>query len=257
MKEQLYTIPLMDAFRANDECPFCFIERDLEQHALDFVLGSGASYMRDDIRAATDQAGFCREHYQKMFSYGNRLGSALILETHLKKLTGELKKEMKNYSSSAKPNLADRFRKNTSAVSGSNNVSIWIRKQNHSCYICDYMHQTHDRYLATFFELFKKGEPEFMELVKSSKGFCLTHFAELLDASSLYLNDKKQEELRSILFPQMEKNLERIQEDIDWFQKKFDYRFQDADWKNSRDSVQRAMQKIGSGYPADPPYQAK
>ena len=166
MKEQLYTIPLMDAFRANDECPFCFIERDLEQHALDFVLGSGASYMRDDIRAATDQAGFCREHYQKMFSYGNRLGSALILETHLKKLTGELKKEMKNYSSSAKPNLADRFRKNTSAVSGSNNVSIWI-------------------------------------------------------------------------------------------QQKFDYRFQDADWKNSRDSVQRAMQKIGSGYPADPPYQAK
>lgn len=55
MKEKIYTIPLMDAFHANDECPFCFIERNLEQHALDFVLGQGASYMEDDIRAETDK----------------------------------------------------------------------------------------------------------------------------------------------------------------------------------------------------------
>lgn len=70
MKEQIYTIPLMDAFNAGDECPFCFIERNLEQHAMDFVLGAGASYMEDDIRAETDKAGFCREHYKKMFEYG-------------------------------------------------------------------------------------------------------------------------------------------------------------------------------------------
>ena len=45
MKEKIYTIPLMDAFHAGDECPFCFIERNLEQHSMDFVLGSGASYI--------------------------------------------------------------------------------------------------------------------------------------------------------------------------------------------------------------------
>lgn len=45
MKESIYTIPLMDAFKANDECPFCFIERNLEQHAINFALGSQASYM--------------------------------------------------------------------------------------------------------------------------------------------------------------------------------------------------------------------
>ena len=73
MKEQLYTIPLMDAFREKDECPFCFIHRSLEQHAIDFTLGSGASYMEDDIRFQTDKAGFCKDHYQKMFLYGNRL----------------------------------------------------------------------------------------------------------------------------------------------------------------------------------------
>ena len=60
MKEQLYTIPLNDAVNAQDECPFCFIHRSIEQDLLDFVLGSGSSYMEADIREQTDKAGFCR-----------------------------------------------------------------------------------------------------------------------------------------------------------------------------------------------------
>ena len=62
MKEQLYTIPLMDAFRAGDECPFCYIERDVEQNALDFVLGPQAAYMQDHVRAEPALMGFCRKH---------------------------------------------------------------------------------------------------------------------------------------------------------------------------------------------------
>ena len=69
MKETLYTIPLNDAVNAGDECPFCFIEREVEQDLLDFVLGSGSSYMESDVREATDKAGFCREHFKKMFDY--------------------------------------------------------------------------------------------------------------------------------------------------------------------------------------------
>ena len=45
MKESIHTIPLMDAFKAEDECPFCYLEREAEQHAISFALGSGASYM--------------------------------------------------------------------------------------------------------------------------------------------------------------------------------------------------------------------
>lgn len=44
MKEKLYTIPLNDAVNAGDECPFCYIERNVEQDLMDFVLGSAASY---------------------------------------------------------------------------------------------------------------------------------------------------------------------------------------------------------------------
>ena len=71
------------------------------------------------------------------------------------------------------------------------------------------------------------------------------------------MNKKEEEELRNILFPQTISNMERVLEDVEWLQKKFDYRYKDAEWKNSRDAVQRAMQKITGGYPADPPYRPR
>ena len=257
MKEQLYTIPLMDAFRACDECPFCYIERDVEQNALDFVLGQDASYMQDHVRAETDKAGFCRKHYEKMYAYGETLANALILETRLKFLMKEMKKEIENYSATTKVGLKDKLRKDTSSTKDSNNVSQWVHAKEDSCYICNHVKRNYDRYVATFFYLYKKGEKEFIELVKNGKGLCLHHFADILDAAPLYLNEKEQEELRGILFPQMEANMERVLEDIDWLEKKFDYRYKDAEWKSSRDAVQRAMQKIVGGYPADPPYRPR
>ncbi len=257
MKEQLYTIPLMDAFRAGDECPFCYIERDVEQNAIDFVLGPQASYMQDHVRAETDQMGFCREHYQKMFAYGETLANALILDTRLQLLLKEMKKEMKNYSSLAKFGMMDKLRKDTEGSKGSNNVSRWIREKEDSCYICNHIKRNYERYIATFFFLYKKGDKDFLELVKNGKGLCLHHLADVLDAAPLYLSDKEQKALRDILFPQIEANVERILEEVDWLEKKFDYRYKDDDWKNSRDAVQRAMQKIVGGYPADAPYRGK
>ena len=57
-----------------------------------------------------------------------------------------------------------------------------------------------------------------------------------------------------MLLPQMRENLARVQADLDWFVDKFDYRNASAPWKNSQDAVQRAMQKLRGGYPADPDY---
>ena len=40
------------------------------------------------------------------------------------------------------------------------------------------------------------------------------------------------------------RNLDRMQEDISWFIKKYDYRFGDQPWKNSRDAVERTVNKL-------------
>lgn len=110
MKEQLYTIPLNDAVNAQDECPFCFIHRSIEQDLLDFVLGSGSSYMEADIREQTDKAGFCRYHFQKMFDYGNTLGNAWILKTHYQRMIREMQQEFASFRP-GKSSLLGKFKK--------------------------------------------------------------------------------------------------------------------------------------------------
>lgn len=37
--------------------------------------------------------------------------------------------------------------------------------------------------------------------------------------------------------------MKRLAEELDWFADKFDYRLKDAPWKNSKDSIPRAMIK--------------
>ena len=40
------------------------------------------------------------------------------------------------------------------------------------------------------------------------------------------------------------REMKRINEEINWFTKKFDYKNKDADWKNSKDAPQRTVIKL-------------
>lgn len=256
MKETIYTIPVNDAFKAQDECPFCFLEREAEQHAIDFILGSQSSYMEDDIRADTDEAGFCRHHFKMMYDYGNRLGSALILSTHLRKLNQELTKEMKAFSP-AKTGFMDRMKAGkTDLDHPETSIGKWIDKKQKSCYVCDHFRQNYQHYLDTFFYMYRK-DPGFIGTIRDSKGFCLGHFKDLMEMGEHKLNEKQKKELYPVLMELMEKNMKRIQEEVELFCDKMDYKGKDLDWGNARDSIQRAMQKLGGGYPADPVFKEK
>lgn len=249
MKEQLYTIPLNDAVNAQDECPFCFIERNIEQDMLDFVLGSGSSYMEADIRDMTDRTGFCRDHFRKMFDYGNTLGNAWILKTHYMRVIGEMRREFSDFKP-GRSSLKNKLMKNASE---GNAVSMWVREKEASCYICKQYKETYARYMDTFFYLYKNDE-EFRKKIRESKGFCLPHFGDLCEAADSKLPDKEKESFYTTIFALMESNMDRVAGDVAWMVEKFDYKNKDADWKNSRDAIQRGMQKLKGGYPADPKY---
>lgn len=250
MNKNIATFPLTEAFRAGDECPFCNLERSAEQHAISFILGS--AYMEDDIRAATDATGFCRHHYKMMYDYGNRLGSAWILSTHMKKLNAELDKELKNFTP-AKASMLGRMKKTDMSSDAAPQTSIgnWVKKKTDSCYVCNHFKEIYGRYLDVFFDMLKK-DAEFQELFKQSKGFCLPHFGDLMEAAEKRLSDAQKKEFYPQICSMMREHMERVQQDVAWFVEKNDYRNKDKDWGNSRDSIQRAMQKCAGGYPADP-----
>ena len=249
MKEKLYTIPLNDAVNANDECPFCFLERKLEQDLMDFVLGGGSSYMESDIRSETDKYGFCRTHFKKMFDYGNTLGNAWILKTHYQKTLEDMEKQFKGYSS-VKVGL---FEKKKQTSERRNTIGRWTMEKKHTCYICSRFENEYPRYLDTFLYLYDK-DSVFKEKILHGKGFCLTHFGDLCEHAETNLNAKQKENFFPPLFSLMKNNISRLYEDVSWLIEKFDYENKDADWKNSKDALQRGMQKLKGGYPADPVY---
>ncbi|WMC91854.1 DUF6062 family protein [Kineothrix sp. MB12-C1] len=249
MKEKLYTIPLNDAVNEGDECPFCLVERNVEQDLLDFVLGSGSSYMESDIRSATDKAGFCRTHFKKMFDYGNTLGNGWILKTHYQQMTQEMEEQFKAFTYK-KSSFRSKLKKNEGRQ---NPIGIWAAEKEASCYICKQFQDTYERYVDTFFIMYQK-DSEFREKIKKSKGFCLSHFGDLCEAAESKLSDKEKTSFYPEMFSLMEENMNRMAQDVSWLVEKFDYRNQDADWKNSKDAVQRGMQKLKGGYPADAPY---
>lgn len=248
MKEKLYTIELHDALTSGDECPFCWLERKLEQEALEFVLGS--SYMESDTRDQTDRAGFCRHHTKAMFDYGNNLGNAWIFKTRLAWLRQGLKKEMDGFAPGQKGMFGSLKKKDGQESS----LRGWIRREESHCYICGRVDETYQRVLDTFVYQVK-GEKEFLDLVRASQGFCIHHFGDLAEVCDRKLGKKEKDQVFPLLFEQMERELSRVQEDIDWLIEKYDYRNRDKDWKNSQDAVQRVMQKITGGHPADPVFQ--
>ena len=254
MKDTIYTIPLTDAFKADDECPFCFIQRKLEQDAVSFILG--CAYMEDDIRATTDEMGFCKEHYKKMYDYGNRLGMALMLHTHYIALEKELKKKLNGYTP-GKTSVFSKFKKTKTMddVEG-NPISEWIKEKNDTCYVCDYIDTNFIRYMNTFFYLMETS-PEFKTLFKDCKGFCLHHFGELMALSDTKIPDKEKPDFYALLFEKMQSSLKRIEDDLEWFIDKYDYRNKDADWKTSKDAIPRGIQKLVGGYVSDEPFKEK
>lgn len=246
MRNQIDTAPVIEAFDSADECPFCHLERLAEQSTIRFVVGPSASYMEPDVRGATDRLGFCNAHTKKLYDYGNSLGAALILQTYFAGVLEEFQAE----AGGLQPGKKSLFGKRPAL-----NDQSYPRKLGqkvNGCFICDRMDYHMDRYWRTFFHLLKDGD--FRRKVENGKGFCLRHFALLMEAAPDMLPGAYEKWFYDTVPAVTEKNLIRVKEDLDWFIAKFDYRNAGADWKNSKDALSRTMQKLQGIYPADPPY---
>lgn len=234
MKEQLYSIPVNDAFDADCECPVCFLYNKLQSDAIDFVMG--ASYMEDDVRMETDQIGFCATHLPMMYKNQNRLGLGLMMLTYMDRQMKTLEKLSKTRMK--KPSL---FGKGD----GGDPVYAYTEEQQKSCYVCKRMEHTYERYLATIFYLYGQ-EDAFRSKFARAKGFCLKHYGELHKLAPGALSAKYLDEFSDVMNRIMVENFKRVRDDLEWFTDKFDYRNADADWKNSKDALIRALQKTNS-----------
>ncbi|MBR5236559.1 MAG: ABC transporter substrate-binding protein [Clostridia bacterium] len=232
MKEKIYTIPLTDAFSEGGECPFCTLEKKLEAEQVSYALG--ASMMEPDSRILSNEKGYCRRHFEQMSHESKALSLALVLDTHLNELIEKLESVAK--IPEAKGGL---FKKTVDIAP----ILEVLKKKEESCLICEKIQHTLEKFAEVFWYLYK-NEPDFKEKVLECQGFCLPHFQLLITCAQRELSGKALSEgLRDITALELD-NLKRINEEVNWFTKKFDYRYQNEPWHNSKDAPQRAMEKL-------------
>jgi hypothetical protein len=236
LKEKLYTISINEAFDEDCECPICFMKRQLEVNSIEFTMGS--SYMDDVVRLETDKIGFCTKHLKMLYENQNRLGFALILKTHMDKTIKDIEKLSSNSLKLSSPSL---FKKKAEASP----LTTYLNQLEHSCYVCNMINNTFDRYIDTIFMLYK-DDSEFRTKFNNTKGICTSHYNLLYQEAPKYLKSDLLNTFCLALNTIYIDNMKRVRDDLEWFINKFDYRYVNEPWKNSKDALPRAMVKVGS-----------
>lgn len=247
MRYHIDTIPVWDSLKLEGECLLCALHRKTELGEAERYLG--ASVMEPDTRIQVNDKGFCPHHHAMLFSMSNRLGHALMLESHLaetrrrtEKAFVSLQKAAHAYSSAS---MLERLKKGSAARADMEKIAEEISTMASSCILCDSIQENMDRYLHTFFHLYQ-NDTEFRNKFNASKGVCLPHMATLIQWAPQELPAKDVADFITRLTDMETQNLNRMQDDISWFIKKFDYRYLDEPWYTSQDAVERTVNKLRS-----------
>lgn len=238
--QQIYTIPIKEHFgregeaRAKCPCPICSLYRMFEENELELILG--ASMMEPDIRIETNKLGFCRMHYDMMFVRKNRLGMALTLESHLERL----RKEIADLPLTV-PGTRARAR---------------ITELEGSCYICRRIEHNFGNLLENLIYLWDTEE-EFRAMFAAQSYICLLHYADLLGTAKAKLPGKRYREFAKAAEGLVLPYFDKLSEDVSWFCKKFDYRYDKEPWYDSKDAVERAIKFLRADIHNSPEEQKK
>lgn len=221
--EKIYTIPVNDAFNESSGCPFCRMRQKLEKDEVNIILG--ASMMEPDIRIKTNEKGFCSKHFGDLLRGQKRLPLALMLESHLEEILKECV---------------------TPAIAVKGRITAVADKLNgfcNTCYICEKV----EFHLEKMFEtscLLWENDVDFRKKYVSKTFFCLPCYTRLLKTAKRCISKKQLDDFLKTSQEIEMGYLKSLKDDVSWFCKKFDYRFQEEPWGNSKDSVERTVELL-------------
>ncbi len=229
--EQIYTIEINEAFeqceKEDASCPFCAIRKKFEKDELDLILG--ASMMEPSIRIKTNELGFCKEHSVKMLRAGKKLPIALLLESHFAQVSEMLRVNKLMPAKSAKGSADS------------------ISKLSETCYVCDRLDSNFEKVLANTVYMWT-ADPDFRRRFSSQKCFCLPHYAAVLKSAGEQLKKSEFNSFASAIRSVEEKYAARLGENLSFFIKKFDYRYENEPWGDAKDAVERIIYALNGDF---------
>lgn len=218
MNYHINTGLILQEFNDKSECPLCKIKNIVENRLIDQF--SSDAVMVDECRKKVNERGFCKEHYSQLLK-GNKLSLALQNVTRFKTITHNIKKPLKP---------KDALKQ-----------AMELKKANSTCIVCDMTENNMQRYYETIAQMFC-NEPKFREILSTTRGFCLNHYAELLKYCSCAKSET--ENYLAALSKLEKENFERLTNELQWFCDKHDYRNRDKDFGTAKDSPYRSVEKL-------------
>lgn len=225
--EQIYTIPINEAFDRSREsedgaCPLCLLCETVTETEVDRILG--ASMMEPDVRIRTNREGFCRSHYAMLLGKKNRLGLALMLESHL----DEVSRDLREHGPAAllTPAASRPLRR--------------LGSREESCYLCGRIGETMGHMVENIVYM-AAHDPEFLRKLGAQPWFCLPHYRRLLAYAKGELRGRSFHDFYHLLSEIEERRMQLLREQIGGFCRKFDYRYAQQPWEGERDAPERVI----------------
>ena len=243
MKQHIDTAPIWESYREDCECPLCLLNAKAESSNVDYFLGE--SVMEPSQRIEVNKKGFCARHFKMTYDAGNRLGLALMTQTYMRETVKALRENAEKARSAAAEEAGKSILKRIGGKksAGFDEAAAELKGMDDQCLMCKNIRESMDRYIYTVLYMYRH-EAEFPKLFGESKGMCLKHYAETLEAAPKHLSGETLKHFVDTLTEIELRNFERLEAEIDWFTQKFDYRNQDKPWGNSRDAVKRSVNKL-------------
>lgn len=209
MRSDICSIPVEEVFEPKEGCPVCRMRNMLENRMAEYI--TGAAMMEPEVRKVTNEKGFCLRHYKMILSRKNRLSVALMLESHLK----EMEKKVK---------------------------SPVAKAETSRCFVCDEVERNMTALISNTLKKYE-SDMEFRHLFEKQETLCLPHFYELCSAADKKMGRRFRGEFKSAAKELTLRSIESLHGDVKHFCDMFDYRNngENADWGNSRDSLERAV----------------
>ena len=115
-----------------------------------------------------------------------------------------------------------------------------------SCYVCDRVNLSFLKMMDNMVYLWETEE-DFREKFKNQKYFCLPHYKQLLEFGRNSLGKKQFAEYFKQAREIEKAYIASLGEDVSWFCKKFDYRYDNEPWYNAKDAIPRALAFLSGG----------
>jgi hypothetical protein len=257
-----------DAYREGGECPLCSLLDAAERTYLRSFQHS--RLMEPNVRVQTNAKGFCPPHWDRLYRQENRLGTALMAHTHLQEQRPWILSRLESIQTAAGAASGTAPRAASAATplrvaaetasrsrggrrsrlpcnSGSGramdaairDLSDYVDR----CFLCDLLAMDGARYRFTVIYLWKK-DPEFLPVFRASRGFCVSHFLDVLAEARRALNPADLARWLEDAVPLMAGSLERLEGEVEGFTRIHRHESTEPVGEKVRTALARTLQKM-------------